>query len=93
LWRRGATVETKSFVCGDPTERAIAAGTVTGAGADGAERPEAIGNAGTRQSFGYVDRTLVSEKLSKIADVMITERTDGKVHGQLIGKYIGPPQT
>jgi hypothetical protein len=38
-------------------------------------------------------RTLVYEKLSKIADVMITERTDGKVHGQLIGKYIGPPQT
>ena len=38
-------------------------------------------------------RTLVYEHLSAVADVWITERSDGAVSWQLQGKYVGPSQT
>jgi hypothetical protein len=38
-------------------------------------------------------RTLVYERLSSVADVWITESTDGLAHWELTGKYLGPRPT
>ncbi len=49
------------------------------------ESPERIGQPPSIEHF----RTLVYERLSEVADVRITERSDGAVHWSLNGKYIG----